>query len=211
VVSGVFWQEEYNYLSHCTGIRMINRFTVAPRSTTARILAAVAAGRQPPDFIIRGARILSTYSERIICDGKSGLKKVGIAAVKPAGSYPLLPGDHTRHYDAEGGIIATGLGRSHVNLVGSMMTACAYAEAALLKRHDKQSFAIARPSTRVFGPRGLNWFLADACHAPFSVFVKAVGFVSGENSGIVAGDDFVDAPADRPDADDSDPTKRSVG
>ena len=107
----------------------MNRFSVAPLSGMTRSLAAVAGGRQTPDLVITGARVLSTYSERILGDREIWLHRGRIAAVKPAGECrdPGAP-----RYDAQGGIIAPGLVDPHLHIEGSMMTACAYAEAALL-------------------------------------------------------------------------------
>jgi adenine deaminase len=43
----------------------LTRFSVAPLAQMTRRLADVAAGRAEPDSVITGARLLSTYSERI--------------------------------------------------------------------------------------------------------------------------------------------------
>src|SRR5690606_37465948 len=49
----------------CLSARMLTRFSVAPLHTMTRALAPVAMGRTAPDLVITGARILSTYTERI--------------------------------------------------------------------------------------------------------------------------------------------------
>ncbi|MEM7736885.1 MAG: adenine deaminase, partial [Deinococcota bacterium] len=71
-------------------------------------LAAVAAGRQPADMVITGARLLSTYTERLLKDKELWLYKGRIAAVKPTGTYKTIDGNPTV-YDAAGGILAPGL------------------------------------------------------------------------------------------------------
>ncbi len=43
----------------------LTRFSVPPLQTVTRSLAAVAMGREEPDLVIRGGRVLSTYTERI--------------------------------------------------------------------------------------------------------------------------------------------------
>ena len=64
----------------------LNRFSVPPLHQVTRTLAAVAMGQAEPDLVIRGARVLSTYTERIH-DGREVWIKAGrIAAVKPAGT-----------------------------------------------------------------------------------------------------------------------------
>jgi adenine deaminase len=43
----------------------LTRFSVPPLQTVTRELAAVAMGRALPDLVVTGARILSTYTERM--------------------------------------------------------------------------------------------------------------------------------------------------
>src|SRR5260221_14722379 len=105
------------------------RFSVAPLPTMTRRLADVAAGRAAPDTIVTGARMLSTYSERILDDKEVWIAGGPISVKKPAGS---LKSRTARVFDAKGGIIAPGLVDPHIHIESSMVTACAYAEAALL-------------------------------------------------------------------------------
>ena len=83
----------------------LTRFSVKPLSTMTRHLAAVASGRADPDVVIRAARVLSTYSERLLADREIWLIGGRIAAVKPSGAYK---GSAARIYDARGGIVAPG-------------------------------------------------------------------------------------------------------
>src|SRR5476649_366907 len=64
----------------------LTRFSVPPLHKVTRSLAAVAMGREAPDLVITGARILSTYTERTHEDREVWIKSGRIAAVKPAGS-----------------------------------------------------------------------------------------------------------------------------
>ena len=50
----------------------LTRFAVAPLHSMTRCLADVASARVAPDLVITGARVLSTYSERILPVGRSG-------------------------------------------------------------------------------------------------------------------------------------------
>ena len=102
----------------------ITRFSVAPLHSQITTLAAVAGGRAPADLVITGARMLSTYSERIASDKEIWLSGGRIAAVKPAGAYKLAPAPKAI-YDAKGGIIAPGLVDPHIHIESSMVTACA--------------------------------------------------------------------------------------
>ena len=110
----------------------LTRFSVAPLSTMTRRLADVASGRAPADLVVTGARVLSTYSERIAPEREVWIAGGRIAAVKPAGAYRQVKGQPGRIYDARGGIVAPGLVDPHIHIESSMVTACAYAEAALL-------------------------------------------------------------------------------
>ncbi len=64
----------------------LTRFSVPPLHRVTRTLAAVAMGREAPDLVITGARILSTYTERIHEGREVWIKSGRIAAVKPAGA-----------------------------------------------------------------------------------------------------------------------------
>ena len=57
-----------------------------------RRLADVASGRAPADLVITGARVLSTYSERIAPEREIWIAGGRIAAVKPAGAYKQVKG-----------------------------------------------------------------------------------------------------------------------
>src|SRR4051812_24525011 len=110
----------------------LTRFSVPPLHTVTRALAAVAMGREAPDLVLTGARLLSTYTERIHADREIWIKSGRIAVVKPAGTFRPATGSRTKLYDARGGILAPGLVDPHIHIESSMMTACAYAEGALL-------------------------------------------------------------------------------
>ena len=45
---------------------MINRFSVPALSESTQNLAIVASGKKIPDLILSNARILSTYTDRIL-------------------------------------------------------------------------------------------------------------------------------------------------
>lgn len=145
----------------------VNRFSIAPLSTVTRHLAAVAHGRAAPDLVIRDARILSTYSERTIPNREIWVAKGRIAAVKPAGSWR---GEGAAIYDARGGILAPGLVDSHVHIESSLITACAYAEAALLNG-TTTIFCDSHEIGNVLDKDGVDWMLEDARAAPLNIFL----------------------------------------
>lgn len=147
----------------------ITRFSVAPLHSQITTLAAVAGGRAPADLVITGARMLSTYSERIASDKEIWLSGGRIAAVKPAGAYKLGPAPKAI-YDARGGIIAPGLVDPHIHIESSMVTACAYAEAALLNG-TTTIFCDSHEIGNVMDVAGVEAMLEDARLAPLSIFL----------------------------------------
>lgn len=145
----------------------VTRFSVKPLSTMTRKLAAVASGRTEPDLVIAGARVLSTYSERILPDREVWVSGGRIAAVKPAGTYR---GKSAKVYDAKGGIVAPGLVDPHIHIESSMVTACAYAEAALLNG-TTTIFCDSHEIGNVMDVAGVEAMLEDAREAPLSIFL----------------------------------------
>ena len=148
----------------------LTRFSVPPLHTLTRSLAAVAMGREAPDLVITGGRVLSTYTERLHPEREVWIKSGRIAAVKPTGTFKDAKGGRTRRYDARGGIIAPGLIDPHIHIESSMMTACAYAEAALLNG-TTTIFCDSHEIGNVCDAAGIEWMLADARQAPLSIFL----------------------------------------
>ncbi|SMH53616.1 adenine deaminase C-terminal domain-containing protein [Mesorhizobium australicum] len=144
----------------------LTRFSVQPLSAMTRRLAAVAMGSAEPDLVIGGARVLSTYSERILPDREVWIAGGRIAAVKPAGSHK----GSAKRYDAKGGIIAPGLVDPHIHIESSMVTACAYAEAALLNG-TTTIFCDSHEIGNVMDVAGVEAMLEDAREAPLSIFL----------------------------------------
>ena len=145
----------------------MNRFSVPPLADVTRTLAAVASGRTAPDLVIRDARLLCTYTERVLEGREIWVSRGRIAAVKPAGAY--RGGDATIH-DAEGGLLAPGLVDPHVHVESSMMTVCAFAEAALLNG-TTTIFCDSHEIGNVCDAAGIAWMLEDARAAPLNVFL----------------------------------------
>lgn len=148
---------------------MPTRFSVPPLHEVTRHLADVASGRAAPDLVLKGARILSTYSERIIDDREVWIAKGRIAAVKPADSHRQGPAPAAT-YDVAGGLLAPGLVDPHIHIESSMMTACAYAEAALLNG-TTTIFCDSHEIGNVCDREGIEWMLQDAREAPLSIFL----------------------------------------
>jgi adenine deaminase len=148
----------------------LNRFAVASLATMTRRLADVACGRSPPDLVITGARALSTYSERALDDRELWISGGRIAAVKPAGACKRTTNGGTHVYDAAGGLVAPGLVDPHIHIESSMVTACAYAEAALLNG-TTTIFCDSHEIGNVMDAAGIEMMLEDARQAPLSIFL----------------------------------------
>lgn len=152
----------------------LTRFSVAPLHTLTRTLAAVAMGRVAPDLVITGARLLSTYTDRIHSDREVWIKAGRIACVKPAGTakkhFAAVAGAKFALHDAAGAILAPGLVDPHVHIESSMMTACAYAEAALLNG-TTTLFCDSHEIGNVCDAEGIEWMLRDARQAPLNIFL----------------------------------------
>ncbi|ESW94147.1 amidohydrolase family protein [Mesorhizobium sp. C280B] len=156
----------------------LTRFSVQPLSSMTRRLAGVASGRADPDLVIAGARVLSTYSERLLPGREIWLSGGRIAAVKPAGTYK---GGSARIYDARGGIVAPGLVDPHIHIESSMVTACAYAEAALLNG-TTTLFCDSHEIGNVMDVAGIEAMLEDARLAPLSIFLTVPSTVPATSS-----------------------------
>lgn len=80
----------------------LTRFSVPPLHAVTRALAAVAMGREDPDLVVSGARLLSTYTERTHADREVWIKSGRVAAVKPTGTFGKRRGSRVRRFDANG-------------------------------------------------------------------------------------------------------------
>ena len=139
---------------------------VEPLAMSTRRLASVAAGRHAPDLVIRNARTLCTYTERVLPEREIWIAGGRIACLRPAGTF-LGDADS---YDAQGGIIAPGLVDPHVHVESSTMTVCAFAEAALLNG-TTTIFCDSHEIGNVCDVEGIEWMLADARAAALNVFL----------------------------------------
>jgi adenine deaminase len=167
----------------------LTRFAVAPLHTMTRRLADVASGRRSPDLVVTGARILSTYSERILKGKEVWITGGRVAAVKGAGAARKI-WDDVALYDAVGGIVAPGLVDPHIHIESSMVTACAYAEAALLNG-TTTIFCDSHEIGNVMDVAGVEAMLEDAREAPLSIFLTVPSTVPATSAALeTAGGDL---------------------
>jgi len=168
----------------------MTRFDVPPLAQVTRHLADVASGRSAPDLVISGGGVLSVYTERRLPDQELWISRGRIAAVKPAGSCQF---SGVELYDAQGGILAPGLVDPHIHIESSMMTACAYAEAALING-TTTIFCDSHEIGNVCDVDGVIWMLEDARQAPLNIFLTLPSTIPATHSGLeTAGGDLTPA------------------
>src|SRR5215218_7142398 len=169
----------------------LTRFSVEPLASMTRRLADVASARAHPDCLITGARILSTYTDRILPEREIWIAGGRIAAVKPAGAFRAASGGGAvQVYDARGGILAPGLVDPHIHIESSMVTACAYAEAALLNG-TTTIFCDSHEIGNVLDASGIEMMLEDARQAPLSIFLTVPSTIPATSSALeTAGGDL---------------------
>jgi adenine deaminase len=175
----------------------LTRFSVPPLHEVTRQLAAVAMEQTEPDLVIRDARVLSTYTERILPGREIWVKAGRIAAVKLAGTWKKRRGTSTRSFDARGGIVGPGLVDPHIHIESSMMTACAYAEGALLNG-TTTIFCDSHEIGNVCDAAGVEWMLKDARQAPLNIFLTVPSTVPATSAALeTAGGDLTAAKIGR--------------
>jgi adenine deaminase len=158
-----------HHLGKEAALTRLTRFAVAPLHTMTRRLADVASGRTAPDLVITGARALSTYSERLLPEREIWISGGRIAALKPAGAHKAAGGTAPT-FDAKGGILGPGLVDPHLHIESSMVTACAYAEAALVNG-TTTIFCDSHEIGNVMDVAGVEAMLEDARQAPLSIYL----------------------------------------
>ncbi|MFQ3670004.1 MAG: adenine deaminase C-terminal domain-containing protein [Verrucomicrobiia bacterium] len=141
-------------------------FAIPALADCTRRLAQVASGREPPDLILRGVRPLCVFTEKILPEAEVWIASGRIAAIKPAGTG----GPGPEIFDGAGAILAPGLIDPHIHIESSMMTACAYAEAALLNG-TTTIFCDSHEIANVCDRSGVEWMLEDARQAPLNIFL----------------------------------------
>jgi len=156
-------------------------FSPKPLHEVTRALAEVAGGRKPPDQVITNAQCLDVYTARTLHHKEVWIWGGRIAAVKAAGTFK--DDGKTLIYDARGGLLAPGLFDPHLHVESSMVSVCAYAEAALLNGTTTivcDSHEIAN----VCDERGIVWMLEDARKAVLNVFLSVPSTVPATHPSI---------------------------
>ena len=172
---------------------MINRFSVPLLETSTIDLANVASNKIEPETVLTNARILSTYSDRILKDKELWIFKGRIACIKTSGSYKeFFQMDKSKIYEVNNNILAPGLIDPHMHIESSMMTGCAYAEAALLNG-TTTIFCDSHEIGNVCDTDGIEWMLQDCRESPISIFLTLPSTIPATNKYLeTAGGDLTD-------------------
>ena len=160
---------------------MITRFSVPNLSDCSIYLSNIASEKIQPDTILSNARVLSTYTDRIIDNREIWISKGRIACIKKDGqASKIFNKKNLNIYDVQNNILAPGLIDPHMHIESSMMTACAYAEAALLNG-TTTIFCDSHEIGNVCDIEGIEWMLEDCRQAPLSIFLTLPSTIPSTN------------------------------
>ena len=160
---------------------MINRFSVPPLFQLTQKLAKIASGNLDPDLVLCNARILSTYTDRILENKEIWISSGRIVCVKENGDHKqIFNKSDLLTYDVQKNILAPGLIDPHMHIESSMMTGCAYAEPALLNG-TTTIFCDSHEIGNVSDVEGIEWMLEDCRQAPLSIFLTLPSTIPATN------------------------------
>ena len=160
---------------------MINRFSVPPLFKCTQNLAKVASGKSTPNLVLSNARVLSTYTDRVLEKKEIWISNGRIACVKENGDHQkIFNRSDLQIYDVEKNILAPGLIDPHMHIESSMMTGCAYAEPALLNG-TTTIFCDSHEIGNVSDVEGIEWMLEDCRQAPLSIFLTLPSTIPSTN------------------------------
>ena len=160
---------------------MINRFSVPPLFKSTKKLARIASGNSEPDLILFNARVLSTYTDRILEHKEIWVSSGRIVCIKDSGVHKqIFNKSYLNTYDVQNNILAPGLIDPHMHIESSMMTGCAYAEPALLNG-TTTIFCDSHEIGNVSDVEGIEWMLEDCRQAPLSIFLTLPSTIPATN------------------------------
>ena len=161
---------------------MVNRFSVPNLYDCTKHLANVASRKIQPELILKNAHILSTYTNRILENKEIWISKGRIACIEENGqAEKSFNYKNLVLFDAQYNILAPGLIDPHMHIESSMMTGCAYAEAALLNG-TTTIFCDSHEIGNVCDTEGIEWMLEDCRQAPLSIFLTLPSTIPATNN-----------------------------
>ncbi len=160
---------------------MLTRFSVTHLHECTINLTKVVNGKIIPDKILTNARILSTYTDTILENKELWISKGRIACIRNVNDYKnYFHSDVISIIDIEKNILAPGLIDPHMHIESSMITGCAYAEAALLNG-TTTIFCDSHEIGNVLDTDGIEWMLEDCQKAPLSIFLTLPSTIPATN------------------------------
>ena len=172
---------------------MINRFSVSPLFQSTKKLAKIASGSINPDLVLFNARVLSTYTDRILENKEIWISSGRIVCVKENGNHKqIFNKSDLQTYDVQNNILAPGLIDPHMHIESSMMTGCAYAEPALLNG-TTTIFCDSHEIGNVSDVEGIEWMLEDCRKAPLSIFLTLPSTIPATNDTLETAGGSLDA------------------
>ena len=172
---------------------MINRFSVSPLFQSTKKLAKIASGSINPDLVLFNARVLSTYTDRILENKEIWISSGRIVCVKENGNHKqIFNKSDLQTYDVQNNILAPGLIDPHMHIESSMMTGCAYAEPALLNG-TTTIFCDSHEIGNVSDVDGIEWMLEDCRQAPLSIFLTLPSTIPATNDTLETAGGSLDA------------------
>ena len=160
---------------------MITRFSVPNLHETTIHLTNVVNGKIVPDKILTNAKILSTYTDTILENKEIWISKGRIACVRNNNDHKnFFNTKDVSVFDIEKNILAPGLIDPHMHIESSMITGCAYAEAALLNG-TTTIFCDSHEIGNVLDTDGIEWMLEDCRKAPLSIFLTLPSTIPATN------------------------------
>ncbi len=170
---------------------MITRFSVPNLHEVTIHLTNVVNGKLKPDQILTNAKILSTYTDTILENKEVWISKGRIACIKNTNDYKRIFNEKDISvFDIEKNILAPGLIDPHMHIESSMITGCAYAEAALLNG-TTTIFCDSHEIGNVLDTDGIEWMIEDCRQAPLSIFLTLPSTIPATNDSLeTAGGDL---------------------
>ena len=161
---------------------MLTRFSVPNLHECSIDLTKVVNGKIKPDKILTNAKILSTYTDTILENKEVWIYKGRIACVRNENEYKkYFNTNDISTFDIEKNILAPGLVDPHMHIESSMITGCAYAEAALLNG-TTTIFCDSHEIGNVLDIDGIEWMLEDCRKAPLSIFLTVPSTIPATNN-----------------------------
>lgn len=132
-------------------------------------LVAVAAGRQPAELVIRGARLVSVQTREVLEGWGLAVAAGRIAYVGPDPSHCIGPA--TEVVEAGGRFLVPGLVDGHMHIESGMLTPAEFA-AAVMPHGTTTMFVDPHEIANVLGLRGVRLMHDEALMQPVNIWVQ---------------------------------------